>query len=370
MSGRDSGRLSILFAIPTLPPRGGGAEVHAARLGAALRRRGHDVTILTMDDAPPARIRRGYFVKVVRTLLLERRRFDLVHFFLAGRHTAFGVVAAWARRCPSVVMYGGTGTFAELEATRRGRLALALGSRLADRLIALNEDMRRSFRAWGAPDERIVILPCEVDPDLFRPGDAAAIASARARFRLPPEARVVSFVGRFVPEKEVATLVAAFARVAAADPAAVLVLAGDGPERPALDALVATLPEPGRVVMTGRLAEREVRDLLQASDVFALVSSLEGIPCALVEAMAVGLPSVVSDIPGLSETALPEVHGLAVPLRAPEPLARAMLELLSDPERRRLMGRAARQRALDLYATDVVAAAHERLYREIVAGRR
>jgi glycosyltransferase involved in cell wall biosynthesis len=378
VTGSEAPPLSILLVIPALPPIGGGAEVHAARLACALRERGHSVTLLTMAGEqsqsavrapPPAFARRGFSLRVAWTILLGRSRFDIAHFLLAGRHTALGVLSSWLTGIPRVVMYGGSGTFADQEASREGRLALKADSSLADRLVALNEGMRESFKARGAPSERVVILPCEVDPEFFRPGDAGEREAARARFGIPADARVVTFVGRFVPEKEIATLLAAFRRLAALNPAAMLVLAGDGPDRAALSDLAGRLPA-GRVVMTGRLAEPEVRDLLQASDVFSLVSSLEGIPCALVEAMAAGLPCVVSDIAGTREIVAQGITGLRVPLSDVEALAAALLGLLSDPERRARMGGEARRRALERYAPAIVAAAHERLYREIIEEKR
>jgi glycosyltransferase involved in cell wall biosynthesis len=229
--------------------------------------------------------------------------------------------------------------------------------------------MRDSFRALGVAEERIVDLPCEVDPDVFRPGEPGAAETARARFAIPPGAHVVTCVGRFVPEKELATLVAAFGRVAVADPAAILVLAGDGPERGAISRLARGVAGGERIILTGALAEAEVRDLLQASDVFALVSSLEGIPCALVEAMAAGLPCVVSDIDGTRDTVTDGANGLRVPPRDADRLAGALLELLSDPRRRAAMGAESRRRALQRYTPDIVASAHEALYRQLVDPR-
>ncbi|MEA3064925.1 MAG: hypothetical protein QOJ27_1371, partial [Sphingomonadales bacterium] len=156
------GPLSLLFVIPSLPPMGG-AEVHAARLAAALGRRGHAVTLLTMAGEfepglePPSHPpgprprRRAYPLRIAGKLLGSRGSYDAAHFFLAGRHTSVGVLAAWLTGCPRVVMYGGTGTFSAQRASRRGRLALGVDVSLADRLIALNEEMRDSFRRCGAP---------------------------------------------------------------------------------------------------------------------------------------------------------------------------------------------------------------------------
>lgn len=379
MSRDQPAPLSILFAIQTLPPMGGGAEIHAARLATALRARGHSVRIQTVaeDSARTTTnpvlsqgstiARRLYSLRVARTILFGRGRYSVVHFFLGGRHTAIGGLACRVAGCPHVVMYGGSGAFDEMGASLLGRLALKADARLARRLIALNEGMRQSFRACGAPDDRIVILPCEADPDFFSPGDPDAVGAIRTRFAIPPEAHVISFVGRLVTDKALPTLVAAFGRLSRADPRAVLVLAGEGPERPRLEALIRALPEPGRALLTGQLTQIEVRDLLRATDVFALVSAIEGIPSALVEAMAVGLPCVVSDIDGMRDIIAPGVDGLQVPQGDEAALADALLALLSDPPLRLRMGRAARRHALERYTPAVVAEAHEKLYREILA---
>jgi glycosyltransferase involved in cell wall biosynthesis len=110
---------------------------------------------------------------------------------------------------------------------------------------------------------------------------------------------------------------------------------------------------------------------LQASDVFALLSSNEGLPCSLLEAMSVGLPSVVSDIPANVQLVETEVHGLHAALGSTNSIAAALKRLLLDAPLRARMGAAARQRVLAGYSIDKVMERYETLFSETLdAGRR
>jgi glycosyltransferase involved in cell wall biosynthesis len=193
----------------------------------------------------------------------------------------------------------------------------------------------------------------------------------RARFGIGPSASVVVFVGRLAREKELASLIRAFAAARRGLPNATLVLVGDGPMRSELETLAAGLSLDGAVRFTGRQTGAEVRDWLQASDVFALVSSNEGLPCSLLEAMSVGLPSVISDIPANVQLVETEVHGLHVGLGSPDSIAGALRRLLSDVPLRAHMGAAARQRVLAGYSIDKVMDRYEALFSEALdAGER
>jgi glycosyltransferase involved in cell wall biosynthesis len=103
---------------------------------------------------------------------------------------------------------------------------------------------------------------------------------------------------------------------------------------------------------------------LQAGDLFVLVSSVEGFPCSLVEAMSVGIASVVSDIPANTQLIDSGVHGLRVPVGDEARIAEAIVELLGDPESRARMGAAARRRVLENYSTDKVVGRYEALFEE------
>jgi glycosyltransferase involved in cell wall biosynthesis len=211
-------------------------------------------------------------------------------------------------------------------------------------------------------------MPNPVDAGEFAPCEPARRAELRARLGIPEDALAVVYAGRLAPEKELASLVRAFAVVARETPAARLVLIGDGPLREKLEALAAMLDAGGKVRFTGRQPADEVRAWLQASDAFALVSSNEGFPCSLLEAMSVGLPSVVSAIHANVQLIDDGVHGLHAPLRDESAIAAALTRLLqSEPERAR-MGAAARARVLENYSTEKVVARYEALFEEMTCG--
>ncbi len=122
----------------------------------------------------------------------------------------------------------------------------------------------------------------------------------------------------------------------------------------------------GNVYFVGRCSPGGVLAWLQASDVFTLVSSLEGFSCSLVEAMSAGLPAVVSDIPANTQLIEDSVHGLVARLRDERALAAALLRLLTDSSLRRNFGAAARHRVLDHYSMDKVIDLYESLFTEAI----
>jgi glycosyltransferase involved in cell wall biosynthesis len=117
---------------------------------------------------------------------------------------------------------------------------------------------------------------------------------------------------------------------------------------------------------TGQQTPAQVSEWLQASDVFALVSSNEGFPCSLAEAMSSGLPSVVSDIPANLQLIDPGVHGLHVAMRSTPSIGAALKQLLGDEVLRTRMGLAARQRVIDNYSLDRVLDRYEAMFSEVL----
>lgn len=384
--------LRILLAIPFYPPVVGGAEMHVSRLAAALARRGHHVHVITTYAPPMQRTRRwrdpngiavtsvahslpvalrprAFVFEVAKRIALAIPRYDMVELFLPGLHLPAGLMAARWRGTGSAVMFGGNHEVPRLTTLRRGRWQLAALRQWADRVVVLNEEMRRDVIATGVPVERTTWLPCSVDTSSFSPPDASARRALRERLHLPDDAFVVAFVGRLVPAKNLPALLHGVARYARAGRPIVMCLVGDGPERPALEAIAGEAPA-GTVRFLGARQGQDVADVLRASDVFAMLSHSEGIPCALIEAMAVGLPSIVHDIPSLAQLVEHDVHGLRVAVDNPTELQLALESLSSSDVRRRRMGDMARALAVAEYGVDVVAAQHERLYRDAIAMHR
>jgi teichuronic acid biosynthesis glycosyltransferase TuaC len=139
-------------------------------------------------------------------------------------------------------------------------------------------------------------------------------------------------VCRLVPEKGLAELLGAFARLTARSALARLVLVGDGPEGAFLKRQVMEQKLEDRVVFAGRRSPAEVARWLQAADAFVLASHGEGLPNVVLEAMASGLPVVATDVGGTGEVVLKDVSGLLVPPRDVTALASAMRRMSEDPE--------------------------------------
>ena len=256
-------------------------------------------------------------------------------------HTHMPLPAAYAR----LAMPGRRPAFVHTEHNMWSRYRWP--TRLANRAT-----YRRNARAIAVSDQVAATIrssvPVEVvvhgtDPSLVVTG-AGARPAARAALALPAEARVVGTVGNFTAKKDQATLLRAFASLADAR----LVLVGLGPLEDALRGLATDLGIADRVVWTG--SRDDVFALLPGFDVFVLSSQFEGLPIALLEAMATGVAPVATRVGGIPEVITDGRDGLLVPAGDPEALAAALAKVLDDDAlREQLGGRAAtRARQFDL----------------------
>jgi glycosyltransferase involved in cell wall biosynthesis len=152
-------------------------------------------------------------------------------------------------------------------------------------------------------------------------------------------------VANFKAAKDHATLLRATAHVRRAVPGVRLLLVGQGPLEAAARHLAAELGLEETVVFAG--FRSDARRLAATFDVFTLSSTFEGLPIALLEAMALGRPAVVTRVGGVPEVVTDGAQGLLVPPRDPAALAEGLRCLLGDPQLRARMGTAARARALD-----------------------
>lgn len=201
---------------------------------------------------------------------------------------------------------------------------------------------RIATEVWRLSPERVLHIPNGIDCDRFAaPPDPAALAALQIR----SGELVIGTVGALRAEKNFGRLLRAFAALPAGlpdIPPARLVVVGDGPERPALEALAARLGIAGRVVFAGHVARPET--VLGRFDIFAMSSDTEQMPLGLIEAMAAGLPVVATDVGDIRTMVAAENQPLILP-RADEPaFAAGLAALLRDPERRRQLGESNRRR--------------------------
>jgi glycosyltransferase involved in cell wall biosynthesis len=236
---------------------------------------------------------------------------------------------------------------------------------LADRVVAVSASVADfCIDHVGLPADKLVVIPNGVDlpvePPASRQETRAELAlSAAEGLDLPPDAPVIGAVCRLDPLKGLNFLLQALARLAGVW----LVVVGDGPERDRLVALTVELGLAGRVCWAGQ--RRDVSRLLSAFDLFVQPSLHEGLPNAVLEAMAAGLPVVATAVGGTPEAVVDGVTGLLVPPADVEALAQALAGLLADPERRQRLGRAGRQRVAEHFSLAQMVAKTERLYRDL-----
>ena len=247
---------------------------------------------------------------------------------------------------------------------RRAVNRLAL-DRLADAVNACCHFSGRALcRVDGFRGNRIAVI--ENGIDVARYGPAADKPALKAKLGLDPTRRVLVHVARHHPVKDQATLVRAFALAAGALPDVDLVLVGDGPLRNDLTRLAADLGVTNRVVFAG--VRPDVPDWLRAADVFALTSVSEAASLTLLEAMATGLPVVVSAVGGNPEIVRAGRDGLLFARGDAAGLAGCIRTLFGDAGLAGRLADSGRARVHAVYPLGRTVAAYHRLY-QTLAGR-
>ena len=188
-----------------------------------------------------------------------------------------------------------------------------------------------------------------------------SVRDIRAQLQTPPAATVIGTVARLHPSKGHEDLLRAFALVRKRYPDAVLWIIGDGERRAALEKETRRLGISDQVRMPG--SRNDISDILPAIDLFALPSHWEGMPNALMEAMAAGRPVVASNIDGIRELVVHGETGWLTPPGASDSLAQTMIEALADPEGAAQVGQRAKARMQKEFSIERMADAYEQLYR-------
>lgn len=179
---------------------------------------------------------------------------------------------------------------------------------------------------------------------------------------------MIGCVANFLPVKRHDLLLDAFATLVADVPAVRLILIGDGPLRPAIEAQIGRLGVVDRVRLLGSV--REPEPLLAGLDIAVQASDREGLPNALLEAGAAGLPMVATDAGGSAEIVRDGITGFLVPRNDPHAMTAALRRLAVDPDLRRSMGEAAREHTAARFGMDRFVAEFAALYESLVQARR
>jgi len=243
------------------------------------------------------------------SLSLVRRLHATEKFDLIDAHYLYpdGVAATWlgqALNLPVVITARGSDV-TQIPDYARPRRMIQAAIAAADALITVSAALRDGLIGLGAPASKVTVLRNGVDTDLFRPGNRTTQRAA-----LGLDGPTLLNVGHLIPRKGHHRVVAAMTDL----PEYRLLIVGEGPERPRLEAQIARLGLGGRVRLLGARAHAELPAIYGAADALVLASSREGWANVLLEAMACGTPVLASDIPGNPEVVrAPEAGRLFAP---------------------------------------------------------
>lgn len=421
---------SVLFVTNQFLPRVGGAEVLTLREAVALRALGHHVRIVTLwlDRTWPEHEERegvpvlrtgGLFmgtklrlrlgaqwlaeIRLAYELLRHRSSYDIVHMrqvsFLARPIVLASILtrkpvlvqianAGPGRHAPipagaKTTLYAGTldphaayleipaGSWgaSDIETLRRSQWLAGLTLRLLRyrtiTFLSVSERTTTHLIENGLRADQIVLLPTGIETENY----AEAFRHIESRSQsASTEPRIVVCVARYRYEKGLDVLLHAWSHVRAQGINARLVLVGGGHLEGQLAAMIADLGLQESVQLAG--LHNDVHSLLAQSDMFVLPSRYEGLPNALLEAMAAGLPCVATRVSGSEDVIEDGVSGVLVPPGEPGPLAAALVRLLAQPEEARVLGRAARERVVRYYERRDLMAQLTQLYRRLTGRTR
>ena len=243
----------------------------------------------------------------------------------------------------------------------KGRLIDRIGAAGSDVVVAVSEPLAAQLaRSLAIPKRKLVVIPNGVDTQSYRP--QADTGRLRAELGLGAETPIIGSIGRLEPIKGYDVMIDAFARLRARSTyvGAVLVIAGEGSERSALEELVRARGLDGRVFLIGW--RDDVVDMHSAFSIFTMSSRSEGTSISLLEAMSAGLAPVVTDVGGNAAVLGEELRKCLVPSEQPEALASAWEETLLSAKVAEHYRTAARRRVIDAFNVDAMVRAYERIY--------
>jgi glycosyltransferase involved in cell wall biosynthesis len=356
-----------------------GAGIVALRGAEALADRGHEVTIITgsgdrllseagteviVEPTLRAPIAPRDDLAALRhlTALFSQRTFDLVHTHSA-KAGAVGRLAAYHAGVPRIVHTYHGFPFHEFQSALRRQAYIRIERRLGritdvGLCVGTAVSVEAIRRGLLAPERiRTIAVPVCAGAPL----SPRARLRARHALRLPDSAPVVGAVGRLSYQKAPEHFVAAMTALHRPDVTGVWI--GDGELAARVRALAREVHPDARIVLAGERAD--VPALLPAFDVFALPSRYEGLPVAIVEAMACGVPVVATAVNAVPDVVRPGETGLLVPPARPDLLADAIGYLLDRPQEAARLAVAAQAQIDERFGTGALADALEAAYRPV-----
>lgn len=362
----------------------GGTELNALRTAERLDRRKFSVFVICIRDNGPLMARykdAGIAVhtfpmksllgleamrQAIRLIrLLRREQAEIVHSHDAYT-SVFGTICARLAGVRGVIASRRSWYSPHLQ----GRILRAnrVAYRIADRVLGNSPSVSRLVESEGGVSaSRIVTIPNFLDPEAFTPMPPADRRAMLDELGVPEDAFVIGIVARLSAVKDHGTLLRAVASLRERIPALHCVLIGEGPERPAIEALAESLGIREIVHLAGERTQPP--NLHGLFDVSVLCSTTEAFPNSVLEAMAAARPVVATDVGGTPDAVRQGTTGLLVPPSDPSRLAEAILRLYDEPSLRTKLGNAGCAAARAGYSAEAVIGQVEALYTNLARRR-
>ena len=397
--------LEVYMLLDRYLPVIGGTELQASRLATALQSRGHSISVVTRRltaDLPAQEMLNGiqvhrlspiglsHFANVIMVvrvfwyLIHQRRKYALVHVHGVGPLGLAALLAKQITHKPVLIKVAAYGNLSRIDHagivpnryTRFVRRILLPPQvwkwwlHQASAIVVLGQETAKEAESLGLGD-RAVQIPNGVDTSLFSPLPPQLRTALRHRLGISDDERILLFTGRLVRGKGTDTIVEALPEVVEKVPNARLWLAGSGALQvdDVTEELQQGIEQLGLTDSVRFLgAVSEVEQYLQAADLYVFPSRKEGMPNALLEAMACEIPVVTSDIEGVRDVADGELVRF-FPVGDSKALANAILDVISNPETTAAAAERSRKHVEVTFSLSSVATEYEAVYQALTSIR-
>ena len=375
----------------------GGLAISAGRMGHLLASAGYETRVFAPSSNLPATkkqtlphsgvsvTRFGTHKRVDDTLVdwfelivdeHKREPFDLLHAYFLPMA---GFVAAYAGKylnIPSVVSIRGNDIErAAFDPSKFSHVMYALQN--ASAVTTNASELAKKAKAFV--DRDIFLIPNGIDTECFKPMERnLALAESlgleggkrkeerSGEWKVESGVPVVGFVGELREKKGLATLLSAYAKINKKQPASLLIVGGvrEGEDKKWFDEFLQSNPNL-KIILTGYILHNDLPAYYSLMDVFVHPSLRDGMPNAVLEAMACGKTVIATPVGGVKDVIVDGVNGLLVNVNDAEGLAEKVAEALSQPEKRETVGRSAREAVLGQFTLEKELQANSKIYQSL-----
>ncbi|MBK8905694.1 MAG: glycosyltransferase family 4 protein [Anaerolineaceae bacterium] len=301
------------------------------------------------------------------TRLIHQKQYDLVHVH-SSKAGFLGRIAAKLNKVPTVYTPNGF-YFLDASSPAKEKFYLLLeqiAGKLTDKLIAVSPgEGEQAVRRKVIPPKKLVLIPNAISIQDFEP-DKEAKHCTKTKLGIPADSLVVGTVSRYIPQKNPLALVHIFAHIHQAMPDVCFLWCGEGELREDAERLAKDLDVFGAISFLG--FRNNIKDIMNTFDIFILASVFEGLPYTILEAMALALPVIATDVVGSRDVVKHGETGFLVPI-SPDlhlELAQSVTNLLRNEAKRIEFGRRGRELVKEKHSIAQMVEQTEDLYWELL----